>query len=145
MTMTRRTTFSAAHRYYNPVWDAKRNTEEFGDCTRVHGHNYVLEASVTGPVNPSTGMLMSISDLKVYLAEEVGAVFDHRQLEVEVPELRGRIPTSENVARAIWARLAPRIAGAGQGRHRLSRLRLFETEALFVEIGEPAPPGEGSS
>ncbi len=141
MTMTRRAAFSAAHRYHNPTWDAARNDAAFGDCTRIHGHNYVLEASVSGPVDPRTGMLMSIAALKEILGEEVGGVFDHRQLEVEVPELRGKIPTSENVARALWGRLAPRVAGAGEGRYRLSRLRLFETESLFVEIGDEDAPG----
>jgi 6-pyruvoyltetrahydropterin/6-carboxytetrahydropterin synthase len=139
VTMTRRTSFSAAHRYHNPAWSTARNTAEFGDCTRLHGHNYVLEASVSGPVDPRTGMLMSIAELKAILAEEVGAGFDHRRLEVEVPALRGVIPTSENVARAIWGRVEPRVAGAGGGRYRLTRLRLFETEDLFVEIESPGP------
>jgi len=91
-------------------------------------------------VDPRTGMLMSIADLKSILAEEVGGVFDHRQLEVEVPELRGKIPTSENVAHALWRRIARRVAGTCGGRYRLSRLRLFETGALYVEIDDDAVP-----
>ena len=143
LTMTRRMGFSAAHRYHNPNWNEARNAAAFGACTRVHGHNYVLEASVTGPVDPRTGMLMSIADLKIILEEEVREPFDHRQLEEDVPELRGRIPTSENLVRALWARIGPRVAGAGDGRYRLSRLRLFETENLFVEVDEASASREG--
>ena len=143
LTMTRRMGFCAAHRYHNPAWDEARNEAEFGSCTRVHGHNYVLEASVTGPVDPRTGMLMSIADLKAILHEEVRRPFDHRQIDKEVPELRDLIPTSENLARAIWARVAPRVLGAGEGHYRLTWLRLFETEDLFVEIGDALAPGGG--
>ncbi|MFQ5457445.1 MAG: 6-pyruvoyl tetrahydropterin synthase family protein [Myxococcota bacterium] len=143
LTMTRRMAFSAAHRYHNPAWDPARNEAAFGDCTRVHGHNYVLEASVTGPIDPRTGMLMSIAELKAILAEEVAERYDHRRLDEDVAELRACIPTSENVARAIWARVRPRVAGAGGGRYRLSRLRLFETGDLFVEIDEASAPREG--
>lgn len=143
LTMTRRMKFCAAHRYYNPAWDEARNEAEFGGCTRVHGHNYVLEASVAGPVDPRTGMLMSVSDLKAILDEEVRKPFDHRQLEKDTPGLQGRVPTSENLVRAIWARVAPRVLGAGEGQYRLARLRLFETEDLFVEIGDASAPGGG--
>jgi 6-pyruvoyltetrahydropterin/6-carboxytetrahydropterin synthase len=138
--MTRRLEFSAAHRYWRPEWDEARNLEAFGDCTRLHGHSYVLEVSVCGPVDPRTGMLFSMTDLKKILDEEVLTRFDHRQLEEDVPELSGRIPTSENVAQAIWDRVAPRIASKAGRRHRLSHLRLFETGQLFAEIdGERRP------
>ncbi len=140
VTMTRRLEFSAAHRYWRPEWDEARNVKAFGDCTRPHGHSYVLEVSVSGPVDPRTGMLFSMTDLKKILDEEVLARFDHRQLEQDVPELRDRIPTSENVAQAIWGRVAPRIVARAGRRHRLSRLRLFETGQLFVEIGGERPP-----
>ena len=136
LTMTRRTEFSAAHRYHNPAWDEARNLVAFGACTRVHGHNYQLEVSVTGPIDPRTGMLFNMTVLKAILEDEVRARFDHRQLERDVPELTGCIPTSENVARAIWDHLAPRVAAAEGGRCRLSRLRLFETGSLYVELGE---------
>ena len=143
LTMTRRMTFCAAHRYHNPAWDEARNEAEFGSCSRVHGHNYVLETSVTGPVDPRTGMLMSVADLKEILDEEVRRPFDHRQLETEIPGLRDRIPTSENLVQAIWARVAPRVLGAGAGHYRLTRLRLFETDDLFVEIGDASAPVGG--
>ena len=136
VTMTRRMTFSAAHRYYRPAWSESRNREAFGACTRVHGHNYTLEVSVTGPIVARTGMLFNMTTLKRILEEEVRGPFDHVQLELDVPALRGRIPTSENLARAIWDRLAPRVASASGGRCRLSRLLLRETEALFAELSE---------
>jgi 6-pyruvoyltetrahydropterin/6-carboxytetrahydropterin synthase len=132
--MIRRTEFSAAHRYHNPAWDEARNRSAFGACTRVHGHNYQLEVSVTGPIDPRTGMLFNMTVLKAILEDEVRGGFDHRQLEQDVPELAGRIPTSENVARAIWDRVAPRVAAAEGGRCRLTRLRLFETGSLYVEL-----------
>jgi 6-pyruvoyltetrahydropterin/6-carboxytetrahydropterin synthase len=138
--MTRRTEFSAAHRYLRPEWDEARNLAAFGDCTRPHGHSYVLEVSVSGPVDPRTGMLFSMAELKRILDEEVLARFDHRQLEADVPELRGRIPTSENIAQVLWDRLSARVESAAGKSHRLSRLRLFETGKLFAEIGEERKP-----
>jgi 6-pyruvoyltetrahydropterin/6-carboxytetrahydropterin synthase len=137
--MTRRTAFSAAHRYHHPGWSEARNREAFGDCVRTHGHNYTLEVSVRGPLDPRTGMLFNMTVLKRILEEEVRANFDHVELERDVPELRDRIPTSENVTRALWDRIAPRVAVAEGGRCRLATLRLFETERLFVEMGEGDP------
>lgn len=140
VTMTRRTTFSAAHRYHRPAWSEARNREAFGDCVNTHGHNYTLEVSVRGPVDPRTGMLFNMTVLKRILEEEVRARFDHVQLDRDVAELRDRIPTCENVVRALWDRIAPRVAAAEGARCWLSHLRLFETGTLFVEIEENNPP-----
>jgi 6-pyruvoyltetrahydropterin/6-carboxytetrahydropterin synthase len=136
--MTRRMTFSAAHRYHRPEWSEQRNLEAFGACTRVHGHNYALEVSVSGPIEPRTGMLFNMTTLKQILEEEVRTPFDHRELDRGVPALRDRIPTSENLTRAIWDRLAPRIASASGGRCRLSRLLVHETDLLSAELSEAA-------
>jgi len=139
VTMRRRMTFSAAHRYHRPDWSDARNREAFGACVNTHGHNYTLEVSVRGPVDPRTGMLFNMAVLKQILEEEVRARFDHVELERDVAELRGRIPTCENLVGAIWERIAPRVAAAEGGRCRLAHLRLFETESLFVELGEGDP------
>jgi 6-pyruvoyltetrahydropterin/6-carboxytetrahydropterin synthase len=139
VTMTRRMTFNAAHRYHRPEWSEARNREVFGACVNTHGHNYTLEVSVRGPVDPPTGMLFNMTLLKQILEEEVRADFDHVQLDRDVVALRDRIPTCENLARALWDRVAPRVAAAEGGRCRLAHLRLFETEKLFVEIGEGDP------
>lgn len=144
VTMRRRMTFSAAHRYHQPAWSEARNREVFGDCVNTHGHNYTLEVSVRGPVDPRTGMLFNMTALKRILEDEVRARFDHAQLERDVAELRDRIPTSENVVRALWDRIAPRVAAAEGGRCRLAHLRLFETERLFAEIGEEDPIRTGA-
>jgi 6-pyruvoyltetrahydropterin/6-carboxytetrahydropterin synthase len=132
-------TFSAAHRYHRPAWSEARNREAFGECVNTHGHNYTLEVSVRGPVDRRTGMLFNMTVLKRILEDEVRARFDHVQLERDVPALRDRIPTCENLVRTLWDRLAPRVAAAEGGRCRLAHLRLFETEHLFVEVGEADP------
>jgi 6-pyruvoyltetrahydropterin/6-carboxytetrahydropterin synthase len=104
-----------------------------------HGHNYTLEVSVRGPLDPRTGMLFNMTVLKRILEEEVRANFDHVEIDLDVAALRGLIPTCENLIRALWDRLAPRVTAAEGGRCRLASLRLFETERLFVEMGEGDP------
>jgi 6-pyruvoyltetrahydropterin/6-carboxytetrahydropterin synthase len=144
--LTRRITFSAAHRYHRPEWSEARNQEVFGACANApgHGHNYVLEVTVAGTVDPATGMVINLKGLKRRVQDHVVAVVDHRDLNHDVPELEGAIPTSENLVVLAWRLLAGRIPGAT-----LHRLRLHETDRSFVtyygpESGE-TPPGRKES
>lgn len=130
--ITRRATFAAAHVLARPDWDAQRNEEVFGACVREHGHNYVVEVTVAGPVDPATGMVMNLRDIDRVLKERLIESVDHRHLNQDVPFLRGVIPTAENVAAAAWERLEEALRPA-----RLVRLRLVESENNSAEVVAP--------
>jgi len=128
---TRRIHFSAAHRIHRPDWPDDRNAQVFGDCANPnwHGHNYELDVTVEGPVDPETGYVMDLKALRDALEARVIKDVDHRNLNVEVSWLAGVNPTSENVVVAIWNRMA----GALPEGVRLARLVLHETPRNAVE------------
>lgn len=101
-TLTRRVTFSAAHRYRRPEWDAKKNEEVFGLCAResYHGHTYECDVTVSGTLDETTGFVTDLGTLDAVLARTVREPLDHRNLNLDVPEFaEGRaIPSSENLA-----------------------------------------------
>jgi len=133
--VTRRATFSAAHRLYNPTFSDQRNEEVFDKCNnpRGHGHNYTLEVTVRGLPDPATGYVIDLKRLARIIDERILSEVDHRHLNYDVEFLRGVIPTAENLAVAFWQRIAPHIDG-GQ----LHALRLYESENNFVDYrGEP--------
>lgn len=105
--VTRSVHFSAAHRLYRPDWSDEENASVFGDCSNPnwHGHNYVLDVTVEGPVDPETGFVMDLKRLKEAVEARVVADVDHRNLNTEVAWLEGTNPTTENVAVAIWNRI----------------------------------------
>jgi 6-pyruvoyltetrahydropterin/6-carboxytetrahydropterin synthase len=127
--LTKRLEFSASHRYHNPAWSDQRNQTVFGKCNNPHGHghNYLLEVTVAGEVDPVTGMVVNLYDLKQVL-EQVLVEFDHKNLQDDTPYFAGRIPTTENLAVVLWDRIAAHLQGA-----RLTALRLFEEEDLSVD------------
>ena len=134
--LTRRAEFSASHYYNNPEFTPEENQRVFGKCNNPHGHghNYILEVTVKGEVDPRSGFVVDIKELKDVLNREVLDAMDHRFLNKEVPEFRDQIPTTENLAVAIWNRLAPKLSVA-----RLHRVRVYETPDLFVDVyGEAA-------
>ena len=128
--LTRKIEFSASHLYHNPAMSAEENRRIFGKCNNPHGHghNYVLEVTVAGEPDKKTGMIMDLQELKGILQREVIERMDHRFLNYEVAELKGKIPTTETVAMTIWNLLEPKIGPA-----RLHRVRLYETPDLFVD------------
>lgn len=129
--VTRRLHFSAAHRLSRSDWSEARNAEVFGDCSHVnwHGHNYELELTVVGEVDPETGFVMNLKELRDLVEERVIRDVDHRNLNLDVPWLAGALPSTENLVVAIWNRI---VAGMPEG-VRLDRLRLEETPRNFVE------------
>lgn len=130
--VTRRFTFSAAHRYWRPEWSAEENQRVFGALTVTHGHNYVLEVTLAGPVDPDTGMVMDLAELKRIVGDAVIARFDHADLSADPLFAGGVIATTENLVRAAWDLLAPKL-----GVDRLYRLRLAEDPTLSVEYFGP--------
>ncbi|MGH9454290.1 MAG: 6-carboxytetrahydropterin synthase [Terriglobia bacterium] len=128
--LTRRVEFSASHYYHNPAFSAEENQRLFGKCNNPHGHghNYTLEVTVEGEIDPGTGMVLDLKDLKELLENEVMDRMDHRFLNEEVPIFQTRIPTTENIAMVIWNLLAPKVSPG-----RLQRVRLYETQDLYVD------------
>jgi len=128
--LTRRAEFSASHYYHNPELTPEENRRLFGKCNNPHGHghNYTLEVTVAGEVDPTTGMVMDLKDLKKLLEAEVLQLMDHRFLNKEVPAFARLIPTPENIAVEIWKLLAPKLAVG-----KLHRIRLYETPDLYVD------------
>jgi 6-pyruvoyltetrahydropterin/6-carboxytetrahydropterin synthase len=125
---TRKFTFSAGHRYWRDEWSAEENARVFGHLTVAHGHNYVLEVTVRGPVHERTGMVMDLVELKQLVGEIVIARFDHADLNRDAFFASGSIPTTENLVRAVWDLLVPKLGG-----ERLYRVRLWEDPTFFVE------------
>jgi 6-pyruvoyltetrahydropterin/6-carboxytetrahydropterin synthase len=129
--LTRKAEFSASHYYHNPSFSPEENRRIFGKCNNPngHGHNYTLEVTVRGEVNPASGFVVDLKQLKEILHREVLDGMDHRLLNKEVPEFLTRIPTTENLAIAIWQRLAPKLEEA-----QLYRVRVYETPDLFADF-----------
>lgn len=130
--VTKAVEFSASHRLFNPEWDETRNEKTFGKCNNPngHGHNYRLEVTVKGEIDPGTGMAFDLSRLKGILQEEVLSRFDHKNLNLDVPEMNGRIPTAEQISVILFGLLEKRL-GPGV----LHRVRLFETANNIAEYG----------
>jgi 6-pyruvoyltetrahydropterin/6-carboxytetrahydropterin synthase len=134
--LTRKAEFSAAHFYFNPAWSEEENERVFGRCAnrKGHGHNYTLEVTVAGEPDPVSGFVVDLKQLKDILESEVISVYDHRHLNYEVPEFAATVPTTENIAVAIWRRLDGKIPNA-----KLHRVRIYEMPDLFADFyGEGA-------
>jgi len=129
--LTRKAEFSASHYYNNPQLTPEENHRIFGKCNNPngHGHNYTLEVTVKGEINPQSGFVVDLKQLKEVMQKEVLDAMDHRFLNKEVPEFTSRTPTTENIAIAIWQRLQPRLNAAT-----LHRVRVYETPDLFVDF-----------
>ncbi len=129
--LTRKAEFSSAHFYWNDGWTAEKNERVFGKCANRngHGHNYTLEVTVAGEVDAVTGFVVDLKDLKEIIEREVVNVYDHRHLNLEVPEFRLRQPTTENMAISIWERLVGKVHGS-----RLHCVRVYETPDLFADF-----------
>jgi 6-pyruvoyltetrahydropterin/6-carboxytetrahydropterin synthase len=129
-TVTRKTVFNAAHRLYNPKWDDATNEKIFGLCNNpnYHGHNYVLLVHITGEINPDTGYVIDLKILSDLIFEHIEEKFDHRNLNLDVPEFKTLIPSAENIAKVIWEILRNVIDKQFD-----LKVTLYETEKNSVE------------
>lgn len=134
LSLSRRYLFSASHRLHSEQLDEAENRRVYGKCNNPfgHGHNYVVEVTVTGPVDPATGMIANLSELDPYVQENVLEVFDHKFLNEEIPEFRSQVPTTENLCVEIFRRLKEFPAA------RLQRVRVEETGRNSFEYEEGA-------
>jgi 6-pyruvoyltetrahydropterin/6-carboxytetrahydropterin synthase len=126
----RRDRFSAGHTLYNPEFSEERNREVFGKCSNPngHGHNYVLEVTLRGEIDPDTGYVHDLSELATLMQKLIIADVDHRNLNVDVDWLRGVIPTTENLACVFWERLDANLPG-----ELLYSVRVGETQKNWAE------------
>ncbi|MDP2039310.1 MAG: 6-carboxytetrahydropterin synthase [Ignavibacteria bacterium] len=128
--VTRREIFSASHRLFNPNLSEEENNLLFGKCNNPngHGHNYTLEVTICGEVNPKTGYLIDLKLLKQIIIESIINKVDHKNLNLDVEFLAGKIPTAENIAIAIWDELENKIPSG-----KLYSIKLLETENNYIE------------
>lgn len=129
VTVSRKAHFNAAHRLYRKDWSEEKNNSVFGKCNNpnFHGHNYELTVSVTGKINPDTGYVIDIKDLADIILDEVEKPFDHKNLNLDVPEFMELNPTAENIAVVIWNKIRKRIDSEME-----LEVILYETPRNFV-------------
>ena len=129
VTVSRKAHFNAAHRLYRPDWDNKKNILVFGKCSNknFHGHNYELIVSVTGEIDPETGYVIDIKYLKDIIKKEIEDYFDHKNLNIELPEFQNLNPTAENIVIVIYNRLFKHMK-----RNHDLEVVLYETPRNFV-------------
>ena len=130
--ITRRETFNAAHKLYREDWSVEKNEEVFGRCSNHnwHGHNFTIFVTVKGVPSPETGFVMNLKDLSDIIKQEVIEPLDHKNLNLDVPFLKGMLASTENVVIQIWDRIKTPIAKAGG---ELVKIKLVETENNYVE------------
>ncbi|GAB4323970.1 MAG: hypothetical protein Kow0074_16510 [Candidatus Zixiibacteriota bacterium] len=128
--VTRRAYFCSGHRYWRNDWSAEKNREVFGACANEHGHghNYMLDVTLEGEVDPKTGMVINLTELDQVVQERIIARLDHRNLNMDIPELAGQIPTTEVLARFIFEQLDGAFSAG-----RLARVRVYESDDLWAE------------
>lgn len=128
--ITRRETFAAAHRLYKDGLSDEENLKLFGKCSNPnwHGHNYTLEVVVAGEVNPATGFVMDLKELKEIIKTHVISKVDHKNLNIDTDFMKGLNPTSENIVIAIWDELKDKIPAG-----KLYAVKLYETENNYFE------------
>lgn len=120
--------FCAAHQYGNSKWSDEKNKEVFGPDARVHGHNYKLEVTVTGKINPDTGFLIDLGELSKIVNDNVLSKLDHSQFEIDVPWFKGKQPSSENMVIFIWEEISKFLKSA-----KLHRVRIVETPTIYTD------------
>lgn len=129
--LTRIEHFNAAHKLYNPSWDKERNEVVFGKCANEnwHGHNYELHITVKGEIVENTGFLFDVKILSLLVSQFVLEKLDHKNLNVDVAFLKGKMCSTENIAIAIWEQLQPGLPQEVK----LHRIKLYETPRIYVE------------
>lgn len=128
--VTRRATFNAAHRVYNPKLSDEENFKIFGKCSNPnwHGHNYILEVVVAGEIDPATGYVIDLKILKEIIEKNVIEKADHKNLNLDVDFMKGIQPSAENIAVQIWKQLVNKIPAG-----KLFAVKLYETENNYFE------------
>ena len=129
--LTRVEHFNAAHKLYNPAWSVEKNEEVFGKCANEnwHGHNFDLYVTIKGEVDEATGFLFDVKKLSKLILEHVVEKLDHKNLNLDVDFLKGKMCSTENLAKGIWQQLKPHLPADVQ----LHCIKLYETPRIYVE------------
>ena len=129
--LTRQEHFNAAHKLYNPQWSKEKNVEMFGVCANEnwHGHNYDLYVTVKGEPDAGTGFIMDVKKLSILIKEEVTEKLDHKNLNLDVDFMQGKMCSTENLAVAIWNQLEKHLPASVK----LHCIKLYETPRIYVE------------
>lgn len=130
--ITRKEHFNAAHKLFRPEWSEEKNIEVFGKCANAnwHGHNYSLFVTVKGEVDNETGYVVDLKKLSTLIREKITDKVDHKNLNLDVPFMKGVLASTENLSIAFWKELQPHINKLGC---RLHCIKLYETENNYVE------------
>ena len=131
--VARRESFNAAHQLRDPLLSEAENRRLFGKCANLHGHNYVVEVVVAGEIDEASGYVLDLKVLSDVIGRQIIRDVDHRNLNTDVPWLKGRIPTAENLALAFWERLRPELPDG-----LLRSVRVWETDKNWAEVGDQA-------
>jgi 6-pyruvoyltetrahydropterin/6-carboxytetrahydropterin synthase len=133
VSVSRRESFNAAHQLCDPALSDDENRLLFGKCVNLHGHNYFLDVVVVGEIDDATGYVWDLKQLSDVMRRQIIQEVDHRNLNTDVPWLKGRIPTAENLALAFWERLQPELPEG-----LLRSVRVSETDKNWAEVGDYA-------
>ena len=131
--ITKQFKFCAAHKYWNHGWDHNKNHEVFGDDIKVHGHNYLLDVTITGPIDDSSGFIYDIQKIKKIVYEKVISILDHSQIQEDIEWFKGKQPSTENLVIFIWEQIASQIESPAK----LYKIKLRETPTIFTEYFGP--------
>ena len=131
--ITKQFKLCAAHKYWNDKWDKDQNYKVFGDDIKVHGHNYVLDITITGPINQDSGFIFDIQELKDIVDKNVIDILDHSQIQEDIPWFKGKQPSTENLVLFIWEQIADHIKDPAV----LHKIKLRETPTIFTEYFGP--------
>jgi len=131
--LTKQFKFCAAHKYWNNKWDKDKNYQVFGDDIKVHGHNYLLDVTITGEINPESGFIVDIQDIKSIVFENVINILDHSQIEKDIGWFKGKQPSTENLVLFIWEQISSKIEKPAK----LYKIKLRETPTIFTEYFGP--------
>ena len=131
--LTKQFKFCAAHKYWKDKWDDDKNYQVFGDDVKVHGHNYVLDVTITGEIDPDSGFIVDIQDIKTIVSENVIKVLDHSQIEKDIKWFDGKQPSTENLVLFIWEQISSKIKKPAT----LYKIKLRETPTIFTEYFGP--------
>jgi len=133
--ITKQVHFCAAHKLYNPAWTREKNEEIFGPCANEnwHGHNFDLYITITGTPDPDSGFVMNFKELKQLVNREIIDKVDHKNLNVEVPFMKGKMTSCENLIVEFWNILEPLIPEHSNQRAKLHKLKLYETPTSYAE------------
>lgn len=131
--LTKQFKFCAAHKYWNEKWSKDKNYQVFGDDIKVHGHNYILDITITGTVNEDSGFIYDIQKLKSLVDDKVIKVLDHSQIQEDINWFKGKQPSTENLVLFIWESIASHIDKPAK----LYKIKLRETPTIFTEYYGP--------